>query len=90
MQDVAITADRAQAQFKGMLFLVTGISLFSFQDVLIRLLSGDYPVHQILFVRSLAALAPLGVIIALDGGWRTVKLLCFVCLLLLFVCCCCF
>ncbi|MEZ5773326.1 MAG: DMT family transporter [Hyphomicrobiaceae bacterium] len=49
--------------------LVLGITFFSLQDVIMRLLSGSYPVHEVLFVRSLTAM-PLFVALVLATGSR--------------------
>lgn len=40
----------------GILCLVAGIAVFSVQDVILKLLSGDYPLHQAMVLRSLVAL----------------------------------
>ena len=58
MRDSAVSIDQLDAPFRGILFIVAGISIFSIQDVVIKWISGDYSVHQILFVRSLVALLP--------------------------------
>jgi S-adenosylmethionine uptake transporter len=47
---------------KGAALLCLGIFIFTVQDVIIRWLSGGYPVHQVAFIRSLVAL-PLVVLI---------------------------
>lgn len=41
---------------KGVLALVAGIAIFSVQDLILKLLSGDYPLHQAMMLRSLTAL----------------------------------
>jgi drug/metabolite transporter (DMT)-like permease len=41
---------------RGILALVIGIAIFSVQDVILKLLSGDYPLHQAMLLRSLTAL----------------------------------
>lgn len=51
---------------------------FSLNDVGVKLLSGDYPLHQIVLVRSLFGITlTLGIFVPLDGGYaglRTSKL----------------
>ena len=55
---------------KGIAFLVTGVTVFSLQDVIIKTLSDGYPAHEIVFVRGLVALVPLLIIVRLEsGGW---------------------
>lgn len=50
----------------GVTLLTTGLLVFSVQDVIIRFLSGDYAVHQIVFVRGLMAVG----LIAAYTAWR--------------------
>lgn len=54
---------------KGILFVVAGVTAFSMQDVAIKTMSGDYPVHEIVFIRSLVAILPIFVILQLEGGF---------------------
>lgn len=58
-------------QLKGIGYLVLGITLFSLQDLIIKLLSDSYPIHQALTIRSLTALPVLLLLVALDGGLRS-------------------
>jgi hypothetical protein len=51
--DKKLTMNR---QILGMLSVAAGVSVFSVQDVIVKLLSGTYPVHQIVVVRSVVAL----------------------------------
>jgi len=47
---------------------------FSLNDVGIKLLSGDYPLHQIVLLRALFAMAiTLGIMMPLDGGFQNLK-----------------
>lgn len=67
-------------QLKGILFLCGGAMIFTVQDVIIKWISGDYPVAQILATRSLVAYVPMCAILYLDGGlkaitWRRKRLL---------------
>ncbi len=68
MDHSAVAIGRVDAPVKGVLFVIAGISIFSIQDVIIKSISGSYPVHEIVFVRSLVALAPLLLIAHFDGG----------------------
>jgi drug/metabolite transporter (DMT)-like permease len=45
--------------------------VFSIQDLIIKLLSGDYPLHQAMVIRSLTALPLLLLLVVLDGGVRS-------------------
>jgi S-adenosylmethionine uptake transporter len=58
---------------KGIACILTGVSVFSIQDVAIKLLSGGYPVFEIVFVRSLVALPPLVAIAALTGSLGSLR-----------------
>ncbi|HUF44376.1 MAG TPA: DMT family transporter [Aestuariivirgaceae bacterium] len=61
---------RLDQRVRGMVFLTTGIAVFSIQDLIIKLLSGDYPLHQAMVIRSLTALPLLLLLVVLDGGVR--------------------
>lgn len=57
----------------GILFVVIGMLCISVQDVMIKQLSGDYPLHQIVFAR-----AAIGLIVSIgflwwEGGPRLLK-----------------
>lgn len=56
---------------RGILFLLCGIAVFSVQDLIIKLLSGEYPLHQAMVIRSLAAIPFLLLFAAFDGGIST-------------------
>jgi S-adenosylmethionine uptake transporter len=47
---------RFRDQLLGVVLLSLGLLIFSFQDVIVRLLSGDYPVHQLVFLRGIMAI----------------------------------
>ncbi len=53
-------AARLDAPLRGIGFILVGASVFPVQDVVIKGLSGDYPVLEIVFVRSLVALGLVG------------------------------
>jgi drug/metabolite transporter (DMT)-like permease len=58
---------------RGILALVVGIAVFSLQDVILKRLSGDYPLYQAMIIRSLTAVPLLLVIVrALDGRLSTI------------------
>lgn len=57
---------------KGILALIAGIAIFSVQDLILKLISGDYPLHQAMLIRSLTAIPCLLVItLAFDGTLKT-------------------
>lgn len=56
---------------KGIALLVAGIAVFSIQDLILKLLSGAYPLHQAMVLRSLTALPLLLLLVHRDGGLGT-------------------
>ena len=52
----------------GILFVLGAIALVSVQDVTIKWISGDYPLHEIVFIRSPVALVLLLPIVYFEGG----------------------
>lgn len=58
---------------RGILALTLGIAIFSVQDVILKLLSGDYPLHQAMLIRSLTALPfHLAIVWWFDGRLSTI------------------
>lgn len=55
---------------RGILFLCAGIAVFSLQDLILKRLSGLYPLHEAMVLRSLAAIPALFVLAVWDGGAR--------------------
>ncbi len=51
--------------------LVVGIALFSVQDLILKLLSGDYPLSQAMVFRSLTVAPLMLVLVHFDGGLKT-------------------
>jgi len=64
---------RSNRPFLGILSLTAGVSIFSIQDAVIKHLSGQYPVHQIVFLRSLTSLVLLLAFVALSEGTRGLR-----------------
>ena len=56
---------------RGIAFLVAGIAVFSVQDLILKLLSGGYPLHQAMVLRSLTAIPFLLLLVMANGGLRT-------------------
>ena len=53
----------------GILCVVTAMTIFMTQDMAIKWLSGVYPLHQVIFIRStVAAIIILAVFLPLEGG----------------------
>jgi S-adenosylmethionine uptake transporter len=73
MKEPTSSKDLLDAPFKGVLFLIAGVSVFSLQDVAIKWMSGNYPVYEIVFVRSLVAIPPILLIVRLEGGLSVLR-----------------
>jgi S-adenosylmethionine uptake transporter len=58
---------------RGIASIVAGVSLFTIQDAVIKGLSDDYPVFEIVFVRSLVALIPLLILAGLGNGFASLR-----------------
>lgn len=57
---------------RAIFYLVLGIAVFSAQDLILKLLSGDYPLHQAMVARSLTAVPfMLGLVYYFDGTLRS-------------------
>lgn len=63
----------ARARIAGILSLCAGVAVFSLQDVIVKWLSGGYPIHQIIVIRSLVALPLLLVIVHFEVGLRALR-----------------
>jgi drug/metabolite transporter (DMT)-like permease len=54
---------RPPASTLGILCLIAGVAVFSVQDLILKLLSGTYPLHQAMLLRSITAIPILLVIV---------------------------
>ncbi|MDJ0822430.1 MAG: DMT family transporter [Paracoccaceae bacterium] len=61
-------SDSANRPGLGILFICAGIVAISVNDMLIKLLSGGYPLHQIVFVRSAIGLIFTFTFLRMEGG----------------------
>jgi len=57
----------------GIAFIILGVGAISINDMLIKHLSGGYPLHQMIFVRSLIGLLFTLVLVQLEGGLSILK-----------------
>ncbi|MEZ5811414.1 MAG: DMT family transporter [Rhizobiaceae bacterium] len=72
--DTAFAGAEARRRVTGILCIIGAAVMFSTNDVGVKWLSGDYPLHQVTFFRSLVALViTLAVIVPLDGGYRNLR-----------------
>ena len=58
---------------KGISFLICGATIISTQDVLIKYMSGQYSVFEIMFFRSLFGILPTLAIVHFDSGLANLK-----------------
>src|SRR5262249_21369605 len=65
--------DARRRQLYGVAFMCVGVFVFTFQDLIIKGISGRYPAHEIVFIRSFFAL-PFAFLIAwLETGLNRLK-----------------
>lgn len=57
----------------GIFFILVGMTAISVNDMLIKQLSGGYPLHQLVFTRSSIGLLFSIVILQVEGGWSLLK-----------------
>ena len=66
--------ESTQATPTGALWAVGAVMCFSTNDVLIKFLSGDYALHEIVFIRSIIGiLCVLAFILPFSGGWASLE-----------------
>ncbi len=58
------------APLAGILCLLVGLAVFSVQDLILKLLSGRYPLYEIMLVRGLVGLPLLLLMVRAEGGLR--------------------
>ena len=56
----------------GIRLLCAGVFVFSLQDAVVKQVSGDYPLTQVVTIRCLVALPILLVLVQLEAGWRAI------------------
>jgi len=58
----------------GIACVIGAVVTFATQDMAIKWISGDYPLHEIIFVRALVALIlTLSILVPLEGGYRNLR-----------------
>jgi S-adenosylmethionine uptake transporter len=57
----------------GIVFILLGMVCISFNDMLIKHLSGDYPLHQMVFVRSAIGIVFSLIILQFEGGFSLLR-----------------
>lgn len=59
--------------WQGIGFVLLGVILFSVQDVIVKQISGNYPVHEIVWFRSVVALLLLLIAVRFSGNWAQLR-----------------
>ncbi|MEM6496951.1 MAG: hypothetical protein AAF709_09535, partial [Pseudomonadota bacterium] len=57
----------------GIIFILVAMFFISVNDMLIKQLSGAYPLHEMVFVRSAIGIFFSIVILQFEGGFRTLR-----------------
>ncbi|MFK7880350.1 DMT family transporter [Roseobacter sp.] len=57
----------------GILFVLAGVFAISINDMLIKQLSGGYPLHEIVFLRSGIGILFSLIMVQMEGGWHILK-----------------
>ena len=63
-----------QTAARGIMYAIFASVCFSTNDMIIKLLSGDYPLHELVFIRSFFGLIlTLAIIMPLEGGFANMR-----------------
>ena len=67
------TAESDDSSIKSIFYVIAGVFVFSLHDVIAKWMSGEYPVHEIIFIRSGFAIIPILIIARLEGGLHLLR-----------------
>jgi drug/metabolite transporter (DMT)-like permease len=70
---ISTVAQNHNRPLRAVVFLICGVFVFSLQDVIIKWISGNYPVHEIVLIRSIFAVIPILAIARLEGGLHLLR-----------------
>jgi len=73
MSRFAAPTDENNRPLTGILFIMFGMALITANDVLVKFLSGGYPLHQVIFIRSVVGIAISLVLVQMEGGFQILK-----------------
>lgn len=65
-----LATNRLNRSLLGVLSLIAGVTVFSLQDLVLKFISGEYPLHEAMTVRSLVAIPCLLLLLKFEGGIR--------------------
>jgi S-adenosylmethionine uptake transporter len=57
----------------GVIFVLFAMFFISINDMLVKLLSDGYPLHQLVFIRSIIGICVTLAFLHFEGGWRLLK-----------------
>lgn len=70
---MVIPTARSHDPKAGIMFVLLAILAISVNDMLIKFLSGGYPLHQMVFTRSAIGICFSFVLVQVEGGWRILR-----------------
>lgn len=70
---MTLATDETNRPLVGIFFIVFGMSAITINDMLVKLLSDDYALHQIVLIRSLFAIGFSLLMVQFEGGWSILK-----------------
>ncbi|WP_425037583.1 DMT family transporter [Primorskyibacter sp. S187A] len=68
-----MTPSHDQSARLGILFILAGVVAISINDLLIKSLSGEYPLHQLVFTRATIGILFSLVFVKMEGGFHLLK-----------------
>ena len=71
--NIPTVSEKHNRPLRAISFLLAAICVYSLHDVIVKWISGNYPVHEILLIRSVFAVIPLLAIARLEGGWHLLR-----------------
>ena len=57
----------------GIIFIIVAMTCITVNDMMIKLLSGNYPLHQMVFIRSIIGITVSLALVQMEGGWRILR-----------------
>ncbi len=67
------TAASADVPGRGIACMLTAVFVFSVQDAVVKWITADYPVMQVIFFRGVFGMISCAVIVWRDGGWAKAR-----------------
>ncbi|MGH1413935.1 MAG: DMT family transporter [Pelagimonas sp.] len=68
-----MTSEKLNRPAMGIMFILMGVAAISVNDLLVKMLSGGYPLHQTIWVRSFVGLMFSLVFLYLEGGVKMLR-----------------